>query len=184
MRRGRSGSETLWNTSNCSQPASCREISQGAFIACASSGDSYVKRSRCGRPSLGIEVQRVRARRTRFPVHPRAVNTSSWRVGEYRLYRRSSVLGRMGFARAWRSLSHAGSRPRWRSLRPKEPHQRLLQLMGERGRWWRDGEPVEPGAWKNPSSVMRHSQRVNLCAIPARKSVWEPGCGLHQGQRS
>jgi predicted ATPase len=23
-----------------------------------------------------------------------------------------------------------------------------------------------------------------LCAIPARKSVWEPGCGLHQGQRS
>jgi hypothetical protein len=24
-------------------------------------------------------------------------------------------------------------------------------------RWWRDGEPVEPGAWKNPSSVMRHS---------------------------
>src|SRR4029077_7087866 len=32
-----SGSETLWNTSNCSQPASCRETSQRAFIACASS---------------------------------------------------------------------------------------------------------------------------------------------------
>jgi hypothetical protein len=31
------GSKTLWNTSNCSQPASCREISQRAFIACASS---------------------------------------------------------------------------------------------------------------------------------------------------
>src|SRR6516165_290808 len=24
--------------------------------------------------------------------------------------------------------------------------------------------------------------RQALCAIPARKSVWEPGCGLHQGQ--
>src|SRR5260370_12784900 len=32
-----SGSETLWNTSNCSQPASCRETSQRAFIACTSS---------------------------------------------------------------------------------------------------------------------------------------------------
>jgi hypothetical protein len=32
-----SGSRALWNTSNCSQPASCREISQRAFIACASS---------------------------------------------------------------------------------------------------------------------------------------------------
>jgi hypothetical protein len=32
-----SESKTLWNTSNCSQPASCRETSQRAFIACASS---------------------------------------------------------------------------------------------------------------------------------------------------
>src|SRR6516225_6250030 len=39
----------------------------------------------------------------------------------------------MGFARAWRSLSHAGSSPRWRSLKPTEPHQRLPQLTGEEG---------------------------------------------------
>ena len=31
---------------------------------------------------------------------------------------------RMGFARAWRSLSRAGSSPRWRSLKPKKPDQR------------------------------------------------------------
>jgi hypothetical protein len=28
-----SGSRALWNTSNCSQPASCREIARRAFIA-------------------------------------------------------------------------------------------------------------------------------------------------------
>jgi class 3 adenylate cyclase len=35
---------------------------------------------------------------------------------------RGVVVGadRMGFARAWRNLLHAGSSPRWRSLKPKE----------------------------------------------------------------
>src|SRR5262249_39351159 len=37
---------------------------------------------------------------------------------------------RMGFARAWRSLSHAGSSPRWRGLKAKGPHQSLPQLTG------------------------------------------------------
>jgi hypothetical protein len=30
-----------------------------------------------------------------------------------------------------RGEAYAGSRPKWRSLKPKEPHQRLPQLMGE-----------------------------------------------------
>src|SRR5215469_2459865 len=33
-----------------------------------------------------------------------------------------------GSDRAWRSLSHASSTPKWRILKPKEPHQRLPQL--------------------------------------------------------
>ena len=81
----------------------------------------------------------------------------------------------MGFARAWRSLSYASSSPKWRSLKPKEPHQRLLQLTGEEG----DG-----GVMANRSNPELGRARQMLCAIPARKSVWEPGCGLHQGQRS
>src|SRR6516165_941202 len=78
----------------------------------------------------------------------------------------------MGFARAWRSLSHASSSPKWRSLKPKEPHQRLPQLTGEEG----DG-----GVMANRSNPELGRTRQALCAIAARKSVWEPSCGLHQG---
>ena len=63
----------------------------------------------------------------------------------------------------------------WRSLKPKKPHQRLPQLTGEEG----DG-----GVMANRSNPELGRTRQALCAIPARKSVWEPGCGLHQGQRS
>jgi len=57
----------------------------------------------------------------------------------------------------------------------KEPHQRLPQLTGEQG----DG-----GVMANRSNPELGRARQVLCAIPARQSVWEPGCGLHQGQRS
>ena len=56
-----------------------------------------------------------------------------------------------------------------------EPHQRLPQLTGEEG----DG-----GVMANRSNPELGRTRQALCAIAARKSVWEPGCGLHQGQRS
>jgi len=57
----------------------------------------------------------------------------------------------------------------------KEPHQRLPQLMGEEG----DG-----GVMANRSNPELGRTRQALCATPARKSVWEPGCELHQSQRS
>ena len=53
-----------------------------------------------------------------------------------------------------------------------EPHQRLPQLTGEEG----DG-----GVMANRSNPELGRTRQALCAIAARKSVWEPSCGLHQG---
>jgi transposase len=82
---------------------------------------------------------------------------------------------RVGFARAWRSLSHAGSSPRWRSLKPKEPHPRC------HSGWVSEGDG---GVMANRSNPELGRACQALCAIPARKSVWEPGYGLHQGQRS
>ena len=55
------------------------------------------------------------------------------------------------------------------------PDQRLPRLTGEEG----DG-----GVMANRSNPELGRTRQALCAIPARKSVWEPGCELHQGQRS
>jgi len=54
----------------------------------------------------------------------------------------------------------------------------------------RDGLLVKCWAGCNSGEVLAELRRLGLrarqalCAIPARKSVWEPGGGLHQGQRS
>lgn len=50
-----------------------------------------------------------------------------------------------------------------------------MRIRTSFSQFWPNGKPIEPRAWQNPFRVQH---------LQARKTDWEPGRELHQGQQS